>query len=170
MTAAHVGEKVCDPVVIIKVNRVKCRALLDTGATGSYISAFLVSLLKVKPSRTLTRIKAIMGLVTKRVETYDARICDTLEKCALPVCVTKIEQRELLTLENPNYPEMLGRYPHLKFATMIKFGNFCLISYFESICKSNLPCQVWSPNMIWKCVYLHGNFRKCLAAIIRFKK
>ena len=23
--------------------------------------------------------------------------------------------------------------------------------------------------MIWKCVYLHGNFRKCLAAIIRFK-
>ena len=109
MTAAHVGEKVCHPVVIIKVNGVKCRALLDTGATGSYISAFLVNLLKVKPSRTLTRgIKTIMGLVTKRVETYDVKICDTLEKCVLPVCVTKIEQRELLTLENPNYPEMLG--------------------------------------------------------------
>ena len=30
MTAAHVGEKVCHPVVIIKVNGVKCRALLDT--------------------------------------------------------------------------------------------------------------------------------------------
>ena len=74
MTAAHVGKKVCHPVVIIKVNGVKCRALLDTGATGSYISAFLVNLLKVKPSRTLTRgIKTIMGLVTKRVETYDGR-------------------------------------------------------------------------------------------------
>ena len=36
----------------------------------------------------------------------------------LPVCVTKIEQRELLTLENPNYPEMLGRYPHLKGVRM----------------------------------------------------
>ena len=35
-----------------------------------FISAFLVNLLKVKPSRTLTRgIKTIMGLVTKRVET-----------------------------------------------------------------------------------------------------
>ena len=70
MTAAHVGEKVCHPVVIIKVNGVKCHALLDTGATGSYISAFLVNLLKVKPSRTLTRgIKIITGLITKRVET-----------------------------------------------------------------------------------------------------
>ena len=119
MTAAHMGEKVCNPVVIIKVKGVKCRALLDTGATGSYISAFLVNLLKVKPSRTLTRgIKAIMGLVTKRVETYDVKICDTLEKCVLPVCVTKIEQRELLTLENRNYPEMLGRYPHLKGVRM----------------------------------------------------
>ena len=118
-TAAHVGEKVCHPVVIIKVNGVKCRALLDTGATGSYISAFLVNLLKVKPSRTLTRgIKTIMGLVTKRIETYDVKIRDTLEKCVLPVCVTKIEQRELLTLENPNYPEMLRQYPHLKGVRM----------------------------------------------------
>ena len=118
MTAAH-RENVCDQVVIIKVNGVKCRALLDTGATGSYISAFLVNLLKVKPSRTLTRgIKTIMGLVTKCVKTYDVKICDTLEKCVLPVCVTKIEQRELLTLENPNYPEMLGRYPHLKGVRM----------------------------------------------------
>ena len=49
-----------------------------------------------------------MGLVTKRVETYDVEICDTLGKCVLPVCVTKIKQRELLTLENPNYSEMLG--------------------------------------------------------------
>ena len=46
------------------------------------------------------------------------KICDTLEKCVLPVCVTKIEQRELLTLKNPNYPEMLGRYPHLKGVRM----------------------------------------------------
>ena len=114
MTAAHVGEKVCHPVVIVKLNGVKCRALLDTGATGSYLSAFLVDLLKVKPSRILTRgIKTIMGLVTKRVETYDVQISDTQEKCVLPVSATKIDQRELLTLENPNYPELLTKYPHL---------------------------------------------------------
>ena len=105
----------CHPVVIIKVNGVKCRALLDTGTTGSYISAFLVDLLKVKPSRSFTRgIKTIMGLVTMRVETYDVKISDTQEKYILPVCATKINQRELLTLENPNYPQLLSRYPHLK--------------------------------------------------------
>ena len=119
MTAAHVGEKVCHPVVVVKVNGVKCRALLDTGATGTYISALLVDLLKVKPARTLTRgIKTIMGLVTKRIETYDVNISDTQGRFSLPVCATKIEQRELLSLENPNYPEMLKRYSHLKGVQM----------------------------------------------------
>ena len=42
MTAAHVGEKVCHPVVVVKVNAVKRSALLDTGATGTHISALLV--------------------------------------------------------------------------------------------------------------------------------
>ena len=71
MNAAHVGQKVCHPVVIIKVNGVICCALLDPGVTGSYISAFLLNLLKVKPPRTLTRgFKTIMGLVIKHVETY----------------------------------------------------------------------------------------------------
>ena len=93
MTAAHVGEKVCHPVVVVKVNGVKCRALLDTGATGTYISALLVDLLKVKPARTLTRgIKTIMGLVTKRIETYDVKISDAQGRFTLPVCATKIEQ------------------------------------------------------------------------------
>ena len=115
MTAAHVREKVCYPVVVVKVNGVKHSALLDTGATGTYISALLVDLLKVKPARTLTRgIKTIMGLVTKRIETCDMKISDTQGRFMLPVCATKIEERELLPLENPNYPEMLKRYSHLK--------------------------------------------------------
>ena len=119
MTAAHVGKKVCHSVVVVKVNGVKCRALLDTGATGTYISALLVDLLKVKPARTLTRgIKTIMGLVTKRIETYDVKISDTQGRFTLLVCATKIEQRELLSLEDPNYPEMLKRYSHLKGVQM----------------------------------------------------
>ena len=78
MTAAHVGERVCHPVVGVKVNGVKCSTLLDIGATGTYISALLVDLLKVKPARTLTHgIKMIMGLVTKRIETDDVKISDT---------------------------------------------------------------------------------------------
>ena len=59
-----------------------------------------------------------MGLVTKRVETYDVEISDTKEKCIFLVCATKIDQPELQTVANPNYPEFLTRYPHLKGAQM----------------------------------------------------
>jgi len=117
MTA--VSERVCHPVVIVKVNGVKCRALLDTGSTSTYMSAFLVDLLKIKPKQTLTRsIKTIVGLVTKRVETYSVEISDNDGKCVLPVSATKVDRKELLSLDNPNYPELLRRYPYLKGINM----------------------------------------------------
>ena len=37
------------PVAIIKVNGVKCRALLDTGSISSYISESFIDLLKINP-------------------------------------------------------------------------------------------------------------------------
>ena len=40
------------------------------------------------------------------------------EKCILPVSATQIDQRELVTLQNPNYPELLTGYPHLKGVQM----------------------------------------------------
>ena len=42
-------------VVIIKVNDVKCRALIDSGSGSSYISAKLVNMLKAKPVETQTK-------------------------------------------------------------------------------------------------------------------
>ena len=39
------------PVAIIKVNGVKCRALLDTGSGSSYISESFIDLLKINPVR-----------------------------------------------------------------------------------------------------------------------
>ena len=75
-----------------------------------------------------------MGLITKRVETYDEKISDTQEKCTLPVCATKINQSELLTLKNQNYPQLLSRYPHLKGVQME-----------ESDTKEILPVHVIDP-------------------------
>ena len=59
------------------------------------------------------------------------KISDTHEKCILPVCATKINQRELLTLENQNYPQLLPRYRHLKGVQME-----------ESDTKESLPVHV----------------------------
>ena len=110
------GEGVCLSVVIVKVNNIMCRALLDTGSSSSYISSYLVELRKIKPAETVPRsLKTIVGLVTNNnVEIYDVDISDTNNKTVLPVSVTKIDRREILTAENPNYPEVLAKYPHLK--------------------------------------------------------
>ena len=106
------GEGVCHPVVIVKVNNIMGRALLDTGSSSSYISSYLVELLNIKPAETVPQsLKTIVGLVTKNVEIYDVDISDTNNKTVLPVSVTKIDRREILTVENP---EVLAKYPHLK--------------------------------------------------------
>lgn len=114
-TTTHEGEKVCHPIILVKVNGTVCRALLDTGATVSYASAFLLDLLKLVPTCTTTRqIQTITGIVTKEIETFDVQVSDLKEKFTIPVNVTKVDRRELLTVDNPNYREMIASYPYLK--------------------------------------------------------
>ena len=114
-TTTSQGKGVCHPVVIVKVNNIMCRALLDTGSSSSYISSYLVEVLNIKPAETVPRsLKTIVGLVTKNVEIYDVEISDTNNKSVLPVSATKIDRMEILTVENPNYPEVRAKCPHLK--------------------------------------------------------
>ena len=50
LTASSAGNSIVTyPVVIVKVNGVKCRALLDTGAGNSYASSGLIDLINSKP-------------------------------------------------------------------------------------------------------------------------
>ena len=119
MTASTEGEKVCHPVVVVNANGTKCRALLDTGATGSYASAYLLDLLKLKPKTTLNRrIQTIMGIETKNIHVYDIKVSNLKGDCEIPVCVTRIERSELLSLDNPDYPEMIKKYNHLRGVRM----------------------------------------------------
>ena len=55
LTACLDGEKVCHPVVLVKVNGITCQALLDTGTSVSYASGYLLNLLKLIPTHSLTR-------------------------------------------------------------------------------------------------------------------
>ena len=97
----------------------KCRALLNTGATGSYASAYLLDLLKLKPKTTLKRrIQTIMGTETKNIHVYDIKVSNLKGDCEIPVYVTKIERSELLSLGNPDYPEMIKKYEHLRGVCM----------------------------------------------------
>ena len=89
MTATQQCEKVCHPIVVVKVNGVMCRALLDTGATVSYASGHLLDRLKVAPNGTVTRrIQTIVGEIAKRIEIYELTISDTKENCVIPAQAT----------------------------------------------------------------------------------
>ena len=80
MTATQDREKVCHPIVLVKVNGVTCRALLDTGTTVSYASGYLLDRLKLRPTRTHTRrIQTIVGVVTTRSEIFNVQASDTEE-------------------------------------------------------------------------------------------
>ena len=120
MTVTTDGTKlVCHPVVVINVNGIKCRALLDTGAGSSYASSALIDLLQIEPRRTeIRRIEMIIGSVTKKTQIYGLQISNMKGDFILEAEVTKIDRSELLSLANPKYKETIARYPHLKGVKM----------------------------------------------------
>ena len=63
------------PVVLVNVDGIKTRALLDTGAGSSYASAQLINALHKKPAETQTkRIKMMLGFMTTKVEMYNVTV------------------------------------------------------------------------------------------------
>ena len=73
MTASQIGKSaVIHPVVVVTVNGYKFRALLDSGASHSYVSSRFVGLVNVQPrSSSLRQIAMLMGVTTKKMKTYD---------------------------------------------------------------------------------------------------
>ena len=70
MTANHVGESaVIHPVVVVRVERYKFRALLDSGASHSYCSSTFEKLVKARPKAAgLRQIAMLMGVTTKTLQ------------------------------------------------------------------------------------------------------
>lgn len=110
---------VCYPVVLVEVNGIKCRALLDTGAGSSYASSALIDSIKVKPQRAeKRRIEMMIGSVTKVVQIYGIRVKNLEGDFALEVEASKVDKDKLLVLENPRYAEMIAKYSHLEGVEM----------------------------------------------------
>ena len=67
MTENHVGKSaVIHPVVVVRVEGCKFRALLDSGASHSYCSSTFVKLVKARPKAAgLRQIAMFMGVTTK---------------------------------------------------------------------------------------------------------
>ena len=66
---------VIHPVVVVKVGGMKFRALLDSGASHSYVSARLVELTQASEvKRETRRIATLMGTSTSKFSQYDIRL------------------------------------------------------------------------------------------------
>ena len=107
------------PVVIVKVNDIMCRALIDSGAGSSYASAKLINALKIKPRETKRqRIDMLMATQTARMEFYDAKVNSIDGNYEMNVTLTKVDKSELLSINNPGYNKLMERYQHLESAKM----------------------------------------------------
>ena len=95
------------PVVIVEVEGIKCRALLDTGAGSSYASAALLDRISsIRHKKEVRKIEMLLGASTREVEMAPITISDVNGKFSMPVEVTKVDKGELLFLENPKYQEV----------------------------------------------------------------
>ena len=103
------------PVIVIEVNGIKCRALIDSGAGSSYVSAKLIELLRVKPTEVQTKtIDMLMTSKVARLEVYDLELQAVNHQFSLSVKATKVDKTELLYIDNPNYRALTDKYPHLR--------------------------------------------------------
>ena len=120
LTTSDVGKgAVTYPVVVVEVNGIRCRALLDIGAGSSYASAALIERLHIRPRRKeLKRIEMMLGATNKVISVYNLTIDSIEGKFHLETEVTKVDRGELLTLNNPRYKEISAKFPHLKEVKM----------------------------------------------------
>eukprot|EP00794_Sanderia_malayensis_P008645 gene8645-biopygen6924 len=118
MTATN-EKAVVHPVVVVKVEGIKCRALLDTGASNTYVSSTIVELAKKKPiKREHKSVEMMLGTVNKTINIYEIEISDINRNFVIKSEVNGVERPNLLQLPNPNYGEVIKANKHLTGVNM----------------------------------------------------
>ena len=103
------------PIVTVRVNGIKTRALIDSGSGGSYMSAFLAGMQRQKPQRHVESTIEMM-LSSKRVRLSVCGDVASLDgSYHTNVELTKVERDgPLLTIENPQYKKVIDSHEHLR--------------------------------------------------------
>ena len=102
------------PVVVVEVEGVKCRALLDTGSGNSYASSTLMNLTQKKPVRQeIKTIEMMLHTTTKKIDVYNVEITDINKNFNMSSEVNCVDRPVLPTLPNPRYREVIANNPHL---------------------------------------------------------
>ena len=102
-------------MVVVEVNGIRCRALIDSGAGSSYVSAKLIELLQVKPAMIQTKtIEMLMSSKSAKLEVYNLKLQSVDQQFSMPIKATKVNKTTLLEIDNPKYKELIENNPHLK--------------------------------------------------------
>ena len=103
------------PVAVVRIDGIKCRALLDTGAGSSYISASLARELAKKPIRTdHKQIETMLHTTNTKIEVYEVQISNMKDSFQINTEVSKVDKQELISLPNPHYQKIIQQFSHLK--------------------------------------------------------
>ena len=114
LTTNVIGSSVVHPVIMVNVNGRKFRALLDSGASHSYVSSTLIELINARAVKCGTRrVATLLGVTTTRLLEYDLCLRAVKGDFALNSRVTRIDKKELLMLDNPRYAERIAYHSHL---------------------------------------------------------
>ena len=106
-------------VVVVEVEGVRCRALLDTGSGNSYVTSTLMTLIKNKPIRQeIKTIEMMLHTTTEKINIYDVSITDVNKKLTMSSEVSCVDRPVLLTLPNPRYEDVIANNPYLEGVTM----------------------------------------------------
>ena len=115
LTANVINASVVHPVVIVQIKGRKFRALLDSGASNSFVSETLVNLVGGQAVKTSSRqISTLMGTTTTKMSQYDLNLEALKGGFSLKTRATMIKKRELLMLDNPHIKERFEAHQHLR--------------------------------------------------------
>ena len=104
------------PVVVVKINGVLCRALLDTGAGSSYASTTLLQELQITHKRKETKtIEMMLHTTTKKIEIFDITIQDVSSNFNFTTEVSKVERETLINIPNLKYDEIIKQFQEYYF-------------------------------------------------------
>ena len=104
LIANGVGEGVF-PVVLLKVDGITTRALIDSGSNSFYVSAKVADMMSKKPSESMTRqVEMLMDL-------HDADLSSIDGEFRMDAKLTKVNKTQLLTIPNPQYQRIAATYP-----------------------------------------------------------
>ena len=107
------------PVVVVKVNGITCRALLNTGAGSSYISSTLARELRRPPIQTdYKQIETMLHTTNTLTDIYDVEI-NTKGDFTINTEVNEV----LISMPNPHYKDIVQTYAHLQGVQMEDSDN-----------------------------------------------